>query len=116
MAINYVALAAVAARLIRENGRDIQVATNSPDPARPWTAKESAPTTLKAVQGDFDTSELLGSDVQTDDLKFLIAAQGGVVIETDDILIDGASRYSVVRVNEVKPGGTPIYFDVQARA
>ena len=70
-------------------------------------------TAIKLLQSRFTTNDIDGTLIRADDKKFLI---GSLVPITKDMNIrDGSITYSIVNIEEVKPGPTVILYKIQAR-
>ena len=74
MAINYANLAALAERLIRENGRDalLITETNTGTDYQPTISQSSA--TIKLVQTQFNAQDNNDFVLQAHDVKFLVSS------------------------------------------
>ena len=74
---------------------------------------ELPPVAIKLLQSRFTTNNIDGTLIRADDKKFLI---GSLVPITKDMNIrDGSITYSIVNIEEVKPGPTVILYKIQAR-
>lgn len=70
-------------------------------------------TPCKVLQSIFTTNEIDGTLVRRDDKKFLIGSDHSPTIEMN--LKDGDKTYSIISIQEVKPGPTLIMSKIQAR-
>lgn len=124
---DYPELAAIALDLVTEAGREIQfVQLNStpPNPARPWLteadprAAPQATLLAKAVPVEPDSQERLGKAQEQDDFapktqKLFIVASS-VSLEGYTELIDEGVRYSITKMQELKPGAVILLHFVYA--
>lgn len=134
MALDYAKLAAVATRLIDENGREFQLRRSSQtlaDPARPWGAVESdavasdelsitvtgvfldsifldEPGTANAITGLPEPQSSRTSRLLVGPEPELPAAVG-----PDWYATDGTLRWEILRVVPVRPGPTLVYHAIE---
>lgn len=132
MPVDYAKLLGVAEKLIGENGRAVTL-RRSPqapaDPAKPWGARaagtgDAIPVTAVFLEPERrqTTSGDIQPTAQLDEfsrMRVLIhAAEAGLPTElTPEWYIDdGGRRLEITIVKPVKPGGTLLYYDIEARA
>ena len=113
MAINYANLAALAERLIRENGRDalLITETNTGTDYQPTISQTSE--TIKLVQTQFNTQDNNDFVLQAHDVKFLVSS--AFAISAKQRIETNGRQYSIVAVKEIKPSDTSILYIVQGR-
>lgn len=113
MAINYGNLAALAERLISENGRDalLITETNTGTDYQPTVSQSSE--TIKLVQSSFNASDNNDFMLQAHDVKFLVSS--AFTISTTQRIETNGLQYSIVGVKEIKPSDTSILYIVQGR-
>ena len=106
-------LAATATRLIKKNGRAAElVQTVNTGPSYDPEQSEVA-TPVVIVQTSFDASEINGSLVQEGDLHVLMDSS---VKPTGDMrLRDGGIDYSIIPINQIRPGEVEMLYKVGAR-
>lgn len=117
MSFDYGRSKATADRLI---GRFGSAATlkrpNSSGPA--YAPVEGTPTSyaVTVVVQDFANREIDGTRILTGDKKVTMA-KGSLAIEpaTSDTLVIGGVDHAIVEVRPLNPGGTVIFYEVQAR-
>ena len=112
MSYDYTSLANTAIGLIDKFGRDTTLRTNV------ITGTEFDPTitpndtTISAVFLNFKSDEVDGTLIRSSDKKLLTYT----AMDLKNEIVDGGTKYEVVRVDEVKPGVTPMIYKVQIRA
>jgi len=113
MAINYANLAALSERLIRENGRDalLITETNTGTDYQPTIIQTSE--TIKLVQSSFNTLDNNDFLLAAHDVKFLVSS--AFTISTTQRIETNGLQYSIVAVKEIKPSDTSILYIVQGR-
>jgi len=133
MAINITRLAALAKRLIDENGRPItlQASSTTPiDPLKPWRgqtgiATENTPDQSVTATGVFlnqaDEDNFGHVERDTDETLLKRGQQRVLVAFTDlvpstdvsqfDILLDGTSKWRIVSANILQPGTVGVLYD-----
>ena len=113
MAINYANLAALSERLIRENGRDalLITETNTGTDYQPTISQSSA--TIKLVQTQFNAQDNNDFVLQAHDVKFLY--QVLFTVSAKQRIETNGLQYSIVAVKEIKPSDTSILYIVQGR-
>lgn len=106
--------AATATRLIAKHGRAMSLVTINDD-AEPWEDVSGTETTqaVTGVQTSFTAQEVDGNLVKADDKKMLIDST--VTPTTAMRLQDGSTDYSIIAVEEVKPGDIAILYKLQVR-
>lgn len=131
MALNYTRFRALAERLIEENGRTIQLVRkdqgNPVDSDKPWRESTGADDITFDVIGvfiDFEADDVDGTLVLRTDKRVLIAdksvtEEGGSAanlnIEDYNSIIDGGTRYAIVKPTVIEPGNQRIMYDLQVR-
>lgn len=121
--VNYVSLAATAARLINKNGADVTLRKQSrtlDEPSKPWRGTDSSDTTVtvKAVLLSFRRKDIDGEIVRRGDRRALIAFDAaGSGIETYDELedVDG-NVWRIVDAEFIKPASIGVLYKLQLRA
>lgn len=106
----------LATRLIRANGRKIELLSFEHSPEEYDSVNEKITTKeVIGLQTSFTTKEMQDSRVEARDLMFLIdsATVGDVDIEMK--LKDGEIVYSIIDVSELKPADNSILFRVHVR-
>lgn len=113
MAINYANLAALAERLIRENGRDalLITETNTGTDYQPTISQSSA--TIKLVQTQFNAQDNNDFVLQAHDVKFLVSS--AFIVSANQRIETNGLQYSIVAVKEIKPASIGILYIVQGR-
>ena len=113
MGISYANLATLSERLIRENGRDALLIseTNTGTDYQPTITQTTE--TIKLVQSQFNALDNNDFVLQAHDVKFLVSSDFTVTnkqrIETN------GQQYSIIAVKEIKPATTSILYIVQGR-
>ena len=131
MALDYTRFRALAERLIEENGRTISLVRkdqgNPVDSDKPWRGSTGAADITFDVIGvfiDFEADEVDGTLVLRTDKRVLIAdksvtEEGGSAtnlnIEEYSDIIDGGTRYAIVKPSVIEPGNERIMYDLQVR-
>jgi len=113
MAINYANLAALSERLIRENGRDALLIseTNTGTDYQPTISQMSE--TIKLVQSSFDKNDNNDFLLAAHDVKFLVSSD--FTLSNKQRIETNGQQYSIVAVKEIKPADTSILYIVQGR-
>ena len=113
MAINYAKLAETAERLIRENGRDALLIseTNTGTDYQPTITQTSE--TIKLVQSQFNSLDNNDFVLQAHDVKFLVSS--AFTVSAKQRIETNGLQYSIVAVKEIKPSDTSILYIVQGR-
>lgn len=115
MAINYANLRKTAERLIRENGRDINIVRRSrtpADPAKPGRAVVTTTTsiTVKGVILFADLEQVDNVTIERDDRIAFISAKAvedvnvTAFLEDYDYVVDGGDQYDIINKNVIEPG------------
>jgi len=112
MSYDYSNVQATAISLINKFGRTIthRTTTSSGDEFDPVIVNND--TSITAVMIGYEAKEIDGTLIKTNDKMILTYTS----INTKDEILDGAIKYEVVNVNEVKPGDTPLIYKVQIRS
>lgn len=113
MAINYDNLAELAERLIRENGRDalLITETNTGTDYQPTISQSSE--NIKLVQSQFNSLDNNDFVLQAHDIKFLVSS--AFTVSAKQRIETNGQQYSIVAVKEIKPSDTSILYIVQGR-
>jgi hypothetical protein len=126
MPVDYAKLSQVAVSLIGDNGRSITLSRRdpaaAPDPAKPWepAAPATAPgahnVTVTGVNVEISKRQQDDDIVESNDKRWLIAASGAPAdLGVEWLLTDNSEVYQIVVAELIKPGDTPIYWDVIGR-
>jgi hypothetical protein len=113
MAIDYSNLAALAERLMRENGRDalLITETNTGTDYQPTISQTSE--TIKLVQSSFASNDNNDFVLQAHDVKLLVSS--AFTLSTKQRIETNGLQYSIVAIKEIKPSDTSILYIVQGR-
>lgn len=113
MAINYGNLAALAERLIRENGRDALLIseTNTGTDYQPTITQTTE--TIKLVQSQFNALDNNDFVLQAHDVKFLVSSD--FTLSAKQRIETNGQQYSIIGLKEIKPSDTNILYIVQGR-
>lgn len=123
-------LQAVATRLIRKNGRDVQLvrlSRRAKDPSKPHRGTseiEDAKITVKAFISKYQERDIDGDNIRRGDQRALIEVklsdQADIDSTTDfstfDRLIDGTRRWRIENIESVELGTTTLVYKAQLRA
>lgn len=72
-------------------------------------------TTVRGVAFDFAAEEIDGTIIQQHD-KVIWVSVGVVTISRSDKIVDGANEYSIITLDEVKPGDAKLFYIIHGRA
>ena len=116
----YTKLANVALAQIKDKGRTVTLKTPSANVYNPaaGTYTEGTPVTQtpKALFTQFMLDEIDGDLIRSDDKKCIIAASDLTSAPTDkDTITDSGLEYSVLPIEEIKPGDTAIIYKLRLR-
>ena len=113
MAISYANLAVLSERLIRENGRDALLIseTNTGTDYQPTITQTSE--TIKLVQSQFNALDNNDFVLQAHDVKFLVSSN--FTLTAKQRIETNGQQYSIVALKEIKPADTSILYIVQGR-
>ncbi len=113
MAIDYGNLAALAERLIRENGRDALLIseTNTGTDYQPTITQTTE--TIRLVQSQFNALDNNDFILQAHDVKFLVSS--AFTLSTKQRIETNGLQYSIIGLKEIKPSDTNILYIVQGR-
>ena len=103
-----------AKKLIVKYGRDItwRVETNT---GTEWDPVYSqVDTVIRAVQTNFDTKDIDGTNIQHGDKMLLIHDSSGMIMQGDKIIDDG-EEWTIVSIEEIRPGSTRYIYKAQIR-
>jgi hypothetical protein len=128
MALDYTRLAAVATRLISENGRAITLrrASRDPDdPTKPWGTADTTPAVAGSADGvqAITTTGVFLDPERTDRPLGLVEWKKARVLVPPDtnipeemgpdwVVDDGSRRFEIEESRPVKPGGTLMYYEL----
>ncbi len=103
----------VALKLIKKEGREIEIISVQidDDPLNPVTIESSE--TVDAVQINFENSEIDGSIIQQTDYVLMLVKES--VVSTDSIVVDSGNRYSIQANKTTKPGDVLILQKLHVR-
>ena len=123
--MDYVGVRKRAAATIAKNGKTVTFRLSTPggfDPATGIITNPSvADTQAKAVEMNYSQSELDGTNVQTNDRRFLVAGlkvDNSILSQPSTImkLMVGTTTMSIINVIPLEPGDVAVIYEVQARA
>lgn len=113
-AFDYSGLRATAERLIERFGRDATLIKLTPgsgyDPGDP----SEATTAVTIVADNYGQRERDGTLVEQTDQQFYMIST--TVPESQDVIQDGADRFTIVNAEVIKPGSTALLYVLQVRA
>ncbi len=122
MAAFYVKMAALATKLVKKFGADVQLVKENRDPAdvnKPHRGNDT-PDTVVIVKGAitfFEDEEVDGDIIRRGDLGCWIGAVAGQDISTFDFCIDnGGTRFKIENVLTIKPAALVVAYRLQLRA
>ncbi len=104
--------AALATRMIDKHGRNASLVsmTETGDAWNPVQAEVLAPVVI--VQTQFSAMEVDGDLVRSSDKRYLMDSS---VVPTSDMRLRDGVDYSIMNVDEIKPGTLGVLYKVQAR-
>jgi len=113
MGISYANLAVLSERLIRENGRDALLIseTNTGTDYQPTITQTTE--TIRLVQSQFNALDNNDFILQAHDVKFLVSSD--FTLSTKQRIETNGQQYSIVALKEIKPADTSILYIVQGR-
>lgn len=113
MGISYANLAVLSERLIRENGRDALLIseTNTGTDYQPTITQTSE--TIRLVQSQFNALDNNDFILQAHDVKFLVSSD--FTLTANQRIETNGQQYSIVALKEIKPADTIILYIVQGR-
>lgn len=113
MGISYANLAVLSERLIRENGRDALLIseTNTGTDYQPTITQTTE--TIKLVQSQFSKNNNNDFVLEANDMKFLVSS--AFTLTTKQRIETNGLQYSIVALKEIKPADTSILYIVQGR-
>jgi len=113
MGISYANLATLAERLIRENGRDALLIseTNTGTDYQPTITQTTE--TIRLVQSQFNALDNNDFILQAHDVKFLVSSD--FALTASQRIETNGQQYSIVALKEIKPADTSILYIVQGR-
>ena len=119
MPFDYSTMQAKATDLIARYGRSVTLVSPSTellDEAAPWKGVVSEPTSASAtaVFIDYDLSEIDNDLIRAGDMRCLITGANSSA-GSAKTLTDGNAVWNIVKVNQIKPGGTSMLFELQLR-
>ena len=113
MGISYANLAVLSERLIRENGRDALLIseTNTGTDYQPTITQTTE--TIRLVQSQFNALDNNDFILQAHDVKFLVSS--AFTLSTKQRIETNGLQYSIIGLKEIKPSDTNILYIVQGR-
>lgn len=118
----YDKFAALALRLIKRKGVDVQLrragATVVPDPDKPWLTEAGAPATetVRAVFDEYEQRVVDGTIIHQGDQKVLIAAASlATPPSMRDAIVRDGEVWMVLAVDIIKPAELAILYQLQVR-
>jgi hypothetical protein len=114
MSLDYTALAAMATRLITENGQSVTFQTKARgtyDPAAGFSSSSNSTYTAKVVLLNEAKEEAADDTIQSEEQPALCSSSTEPKI-SDTATINGRN-YRVVSVTKVQPATTVIYYDIR---
>lgn len=118
MTFNYDRLKATADRLIAAAGQAATLTHPGAKTGTPHNPTIGTPTpeAVTVVVEDYRNFEVDGARIQATDKKVLLARSDLVAAPTTaDTLTIGGDVHAIVSVKPLSPGGTALYYEVQAR-
>lgn len=106
MAFNYIALQALADKLIVQFGRTGQLLRG-----------DSADRPVRCVEIAYSPREIDGQLIAYADRRFLVSARNLELPpdKEEDRLVVGSDDFRIVAVSPLSPAGVPVYYEVQVR-
>jgi hypothetical protein len=113
-AFDYSGLRATAERLIIRFGRAATLVKLTPgsgyDPGEP----SEASTSVMVVADNYSQRERDGTLVEQNDRRYYMVST--TVPESQDVILDGAERLTIINVEVIRPGATAVLYVLQVRA
>lgn len=120
--VNFINLAAVATRLIAENGREMTIvkASRDPiDPEKPWRGNDDGGvdeiTAVVAITR-YDETEIDGEKIKSGDRKGWVGAVAGKKLETFNYVFDGDVRWNIKKTKVIQPSTIVVAYRFQLRS
>lgn len=113
MSFDYSGLQSTATRLISKFGRDFTLRTLIKSGPSYNPVIVNSDQTIKGVFTKFKAGEVDGTLIQSSDKMVIV--DSAVIPSVDQRIADGSSEYSIVNVDEIKPGEVGMIYKVQAR-
>lgn len=110
---NYSGLQSTATRLISKFGRDFTLRTLQKSGPSYNPVIVNSDVTVKGVFTKFKAGEIDGTLIQSSDKMVII--DSSVIPDVEQRIVDGSNEYSIVDVDEIKPGEIGMIYKVQAR-
>lgn len=118
MTFDYSSITATALAQIADKGRPVEIlykTAGTYDPTADSVSGDSIETVeVNALVTNFNRRDVAAGLVEAGDIEITIAALGVAKPKTNDIIVDG-EEFTIVTVNEIKPGSVPILYKLQAR-
>lgn len=115
MAINYQAMAVLAERLIRENGRAVTHNSRISGSYNPTTGAVTGTSEVSAtIRGAFvsNIAQFIGGEATQAGDKVMLTA---TAVAMNDTVTDGGQTYQVISYEEIKPADVAVYYRVLLR-
>lgn len=109
----YSKIATTAEQLISRYGRNVSVRQITKSGTAYDPTVTPSDTTVKAVSANYTTEDQAGTQIQQGDIRFYIKTS--IAMTTDMQIVDDSNIYSIIDVNNIKPGDTQIIYIIQAR-
>lgn len=122
---NFTKLRATATRLIRKNGREVELVIDSKKPkdtTKPWRSNRPCSkntVTVFAAIVKYNEKDIDGSRIKAGDRRALIEIKIEDDAEIDlrfyDLLIDRDERWRIENIEKIEPSTTTVVYDAQLR-
>jgi hypothetical protein len=113
LSFDYTGLQSTATRLISRFGRDFTLRTLDKSGVSYNPVIVNSDVTIKGVFTKFKASEIDGTLVESGDKMIIV--DSSVIPNVEQRIVDGSSEYSIVDVDEIKPGEIGMIYKIQAR-
>ena len=116
--VDYSQLAQTAKSLITKFGKDWthrSIVKGSYTPSTNTVAADTTTdVTVKAVKQDYNHSQVDGTIIKQGDVKLICEA---LTTEptTHDYMVDGLEVWNIIKIKEINPGGTVVFYEMQLR-
>lgn len=116
--MNYPRLAAVAKRLIAQNGRIVSLIKKSETPSdttKPWRGTTNSPTTISAsaVFSKYQTADAGNITRTSTDMATIAATDVNTDLTDFDFLVDGSITWKITKVWRIVPGNLDLLWKVE---